>query len=59
MKCYKCGKSLMQSGRLFWVNGKEKSGIFGCICCIPDDKKPDVGIEALVSITNKEDKTTH
>jgi hypothetical protein len=49
----------MQSGGLFRVNEKGVPGIFGCIECIPDDKKPDVDVETIVSIIDKENKTTH
>lgn len=59
MKCFKCGKTLMQSGGLFRVNEKGQPGIFGCVICIPEDKKPDVDVETIVSIMDKQNKTIH
>ena len=59
MKCFKCEKSLKESGGLFRVNEKGVAGIFGCINCVPEDKKPDVDIETITSIIDKENKTIH
>lgn len=59
MKCFKCGKSLNESGGLFRVNERGVPGVFGCINCIPEDKKPDIDVETIVSIVDKENKTTH
>lgn len=59
MNCFKCGKTLKQSGGLFRVNEKGVPGIFGCIDCIPEDKKPDVDVETITSIIQKENETTH
>lgn len=59
MKCFKCEKTLKESGGLFRVNEKGVPGIFGCIVCVPENKRPDVDVEAITSIIDKENKTVH
>lgn len=59
MKCFKCGKTVKESGGLFRVNEKGVPGIFGCIICIPEDKRPDVDVESIVSIIDSQEKVLH
>lgn len=58
MKCYKCGFGLAKVA-LFRINEKGTPGIFGCSKCISSDKQPDVDVETIVSIIEKENKITH